>query len=109
MFAAAGLVALEDIVPGIHEDHEMAQLLAVGLSKIRGVVLDPESIHTNIIFFKIDESLKCVKGLFSHLLEKKIQFRPANPEGMYRIVVHHYVRRNEVEAILKGFHEYFES
>lgn len=85
----------------------MAKQLAEGLSKIKGVIIDSLTVFTNIIFFKINDSSKCVKGLISHLLSKKIHFKAINSEGFYRIVTHHYIRQKEVDLILEEFKNYF--
>ena len=49
VIAAAGLVALQDMIGRLKEDHENAQLLAKGLSKIERIKIDPEKVETNII------------------------------------------------------------
>lgn len=49
VIAAAGLVALQDMIGRLKEDHENAQLLAEGLAKIEGVNIDIEKVETNMI------------------------------------------------------------
>ncbi len=49
VIAAAGLVALRDMVPRLKEDHENAQTLAKGLAKLDGVNIDLEKVETNMI------------------------------------------------------------
>jgi threonine aldolase len=53
VLAAAGLVALRDMVPRLAEDHERAQRLAVGLAALPAVELDPRRVQTNIIVFRL--------------------------------------------------------
>ena len=48
VIAAAGLVALETIIPRLEDDHANARLLAEGLAQIPGVKIDPERVQTNI-------------------------------------------------------------
>jgi threonine aldolase len=53
VLAAAGILALEEMVDRLAEDHANARLLAEGLSSIRGILLDVEKIQTNIVIFEL--------------------------------------------------------
>lgn len=55
ILAAAGLYALENNVERLAEDHRNAKLFARELAGAPGVLLDPEDIETNIIWFSLDE------------------------------------------------------
>ena len=48
--AAAGIIALSDLVDQLKKDHFNAQKLAQGLARLKGIALKPELIKTNIIF-----------------------------------------------------------
>jgi threonine aldolase len=52
MLAAAGIVALDEMVDRLAEDHANAKRLAAGLAAIPGVVVDPEPV-TNIVLFRV--------------------------------------------------------
>lgn len=52
VIAAAGIVALESMVTRLAEDHTTAQRLAHGLSRIPGIIIDPEKVQTNIVLFE---------------------------------------------------------
>ena len=49
VIAAAGLVALRDMVGRLQEDHENARFLAEGLARIEKVQLDPTDVDTNMV------------------------------------------------------------
>jgi len=49
VIAAAGLYALEQNVARIPQDHANARVLAEGLARISGLVVDPASVQTNIV------------------------------------------------------------
>jgi threonine aldolase len=51
VLAAAGLVALEEMVDRLVEDHSNARLLAERLVSLDGIVLDLERVQTNIVRF----------------------------------------------------------
>lgn len=53
ILAAAGLIALEEMPKRLSEDHANAKLLAQRLAAIPQVELDPTTIQTNIVIFKV--------------------------------------------------------
>jgi len=55
--AAAGIVALQTMVNRLAEDHATARQLAFGLANIPGVVIQPETIQTNIVHFKLPSQI----------------------------------------------------
>ena len=57
VFAAAGIVALTEIAPRLHEDHENARRLAEGIAEIPGLLIDPEDVETNLVFFGYDTEI----------------------------------------------------
>lgn len=52
--AAAGIVALEEGIGRLADDHENARRLASGLARLKGVDLDPEKVATNIVYVRLD-------------------------------------------------------
>ena len=55
IIAAGALYALEHHRFRLVEDHANAKTLAQGLSKIRGIVLDPQTVETNIVIFQLTD------------------------------------------------------
>ncbi len=53
VIAAAGIIALEEMVDRLKEDHRRAKILAEGLSKLPGIEINPDDVETNILFFKV--------------------------------------------------------
>ena len=51
IFAACGLVALEDWQEKIKIDNDNASFLAKELASIPGILIDPETVETNIVRF----------------------------------------------------------
>ncbi len=52
--AAAGLLALEELVDRLAEDHANARLLAEGLAAIDGIAIDLSRVQTNIVRFELE-------------------------------------------------------
>ena len=57
VIAAAGLVALEQMVDRLPEDHARARRLATALADAPGLSIDPNVVETNILVFRIDDRL----------------------------------------------------
>ena len=55
IIAAAGLVALDQMVDRLHDDHANARQLARGLAEL-GFNINPESVQTNIVIVQLDTS-----------------------------------------------------
>ena len=62
IIAAAGIVALSEMVERLAEDHTNARILAEGLAELPGLQIDMETVQTNLVIFavsngKLDESV----------------------------------------------------
>ncbi|MBI4914415.1 MAG: DegT/DnrJ/EryC1/StrS family aminotransferase [Acidobacteria bacterium] len=53
VLAAAGLVALTEMVDRLPEDHARARRLTEGLAELPAIDLDPTSVQTNIVVFRL--------------------------------------------------------
>jgi threonine aldolase len=53
VLAAAGIVALTEMVDRLVEDHDHAKRLATGLAELPAVEIDPARVHTNILVFRL--------------------------------------------------------
>ena len=56
VLAACGIVALDTMIDRLAEDHENAKRLAIGLSEISKIHINPDNIHTNLVKFKVPEN-----------------------------------------------------
>jgi threonine aldolase len=55
VIAAAGIVALQEMVDRLVEDHANAKRLAAGLAQLPGITVEPEPV-TNIVLFRLTDS-----------------------------------------------------
>ncbi len=53
VLAAAGIVALADMVDRLAEDHENARALGAAIAQVPGIRLDPSVVQTNIVIFEL--------------------------------------------------------
>jgi threonine aldolase len=99
VLAAAGVVALEQMLDRMQEDHDNARLLAEGIAEIRGLGLDPETVQTNIVFFDF-ASERMTAQQFCNSLNKAGVLMLALGSGRVRAVTHYGVERGDVEYAL---------
>lgn len=91
ILAAAGLMALEEGPRRLHEDHANARLLAEALANIEGVSIDPNSVETNIVIFRLQGG-RSAPELSARLKERGVLVNAFGPDAI-RIVTHLDVSR----------------
>jgi threonine aldolase len=96
IIAAAGLVALEEVLPKIGEDNRRAHDLAVGLSSLPAVVLDPSTVETNIVFFSLEEDTRLsASDLASRLAGEGVLCHPLGGDSI-RMVTHYHIDDDDI-------------
>jgi len=97
VIAAAGIVALEQMVERLAEDHEHAQLLAQGLAHVPGVRIDPQRVQTNIVIFEVaGDSLTFMR----RVRDAGVLTTPIGG-GRVRMVTHYGITRADIEDTLE--------
>lgn len=103
IIAAAGLVSMEKMTKRLDEDHERAKRLADGLRNIKGIVLDEDTPHTNMVYFNLaehvpfDEKVVCEK-----ISQYGILVDWASPRR-FRLVTHYWIDEYAVEKTIEAF------
>ncbi len=93
IIAAAGIVALEEMVDRLAEDHANAKALARGLASIPGVVIDPDVVETNILFYGLENA--SVPDFVASMRARGILV------GGGRMVTHYGVTRQDIDDVLE--------
>ena len=104
VLAAAGLLALTDMPKRLKVDHEHAKLLAQGLAKIDGVLINPETdAPTNIVFFGLDSSKIKIDGFqLAEILKRDFAlWISAFAKWRCRTVTHYMITRENIEYALE--------
>lgn len=95
ILAAAGLIAIDEMPKRLHEDHANAKLLAGRLAALPQVELDPATIQTNIVIFKV-RGLTDISPLLASL-KKRGLLAGAAASDQVRFVTHNDVDRSACE------------
>ena len=100
VLAAAGIVALEQMVDRLQEDHDNARLLAEGIAAIPGLSLDPQTVQTNIVFFDFVDSRMTVEQFVQALHKAGVWVLALGP-GRVRAVTHYGIEKAHVQEALQ--------
>lgn len=97
VLAAAGLVALEEMVDRLAEDHRRARALAEGLAQVPGVQVDVARVQTNIVLARVPDAPTLVERLRSlGVLALAFDARTV------RFVTHRHVDDEDVERAVRA-------
>src|SRR5215469_2622426 len=107
VLAAAGLIALEEMPKRLNEDHANARLLAEALANIEGVEIDPETVETNIVIFRISDAIG-TSTLLARLKDRGILASTVGPQ-LIRLVTHNDVTRADCIRAAEALTEEIES
>jgi threonine aldolase len=102
VLAAAGIVALETMTERLAEDHANAHHLAHGLHDLPGVRLDPASVHTNIVYARLESPAPVAAELVDRLNAKGVKVLATGPDQI-RAVTHHGITEADIERTLDVF------
>jgi threonine aldolase len=102
ILAAAGIVALNEMVTRLADDHAHAKKLAEGLAGMKGLKIDPESIKTNIVYFETTrEDFQAIE-LERRLQTEGIKISAFGPRRL-RAVTHYHISAEDIDMTLEIF------
>lgn len=103
VLAAAGIVALETMVDRLTEDHARARSLAARLQALPGLILDPGSPYTNMVFVSLAEQVPLDGQQFAaRLLGYGVKVGVVGPRR-FRLVLHYWIDDPAVERAAGAF------
>jgi len=102
VLAAAGIVALNEMVDRLADDHANARKLAEGLSAMEGLDIGPNGIKTNIVYFEITRKDLPAIELEKRLKEGGVKISAFGPRRL-RAVTHYHITAEDIEFALGVF------
>ncbi|MBS3818740.1 aminotransferase class I/II-fold pyridoxal phosphate-dependent enzyme [bacterium] len=103
VLAASGIVALQEMVERLEEDHARAQRLAQAIADLPGIILAPQNIQTNIIIFGFDHPQLNIPQFLEQLKNRGILALPTT--GGIRFVLHKDIDDQDVNRTISAFKE----
>ena len=107
VLAAAGIIALTDMVDRLDDDHRRARRLAEGLAAQPSVTLDPDTVRTNIIVFRLaprDASVPPAAAFTAGMKERGVLCGAFGAHEV-RMVTHYEIGDADIEAALRAASE----
>lgn len=102
VLAAAGIVALTEMVDRLEDDHVNARRLAEGLAGINGLSIDPDCVKTNIVYFEVSRSDLTSQVLAETLDSQGVRLLPNGPSQL-RAVTNYHIISNDIDYALDVF------
>jgi threonine aldolase len=103
VLAAPGLIALTEMVDRLKDDHARAKALALGISGLPGITIDPKTVETDIVIFGFDHPALTAPALLEKMREKGILALAIY--GGIRMVTHKDVGDEDVDRAIRVFRE----
>jgi len=103
VLAAAGIVALEEMVDRLVDDHERAKSLSKGLQSIPGIQLDKGSPNTNMVYIVIDQALGINAIRCQESLRKQGVLVGITGPYHFRLVCHYWIRDEDIPVVINAF------
>ena len=99
ILAAAGIIALTEMVDRLADDHANAHRLAVGLAQLPGISIDPDQIRTNILFFEVTRKDLTPEQFVQRIGAEGVRMLPVGARRV-RAVTHYHITAEDVDRAL---------
>ncbi len=100
IIAAAGIVALEEMVERLADDHANARRLAEGIARIEGLSIDLDTVVTNMFYFNLNSDRLTCDQFVQRLAEKGVKCLALPPMG-FRMVTYYGIEGSDIDCALK--------
>jgi len=98
VLAVCGVIALENMVDRLAEDHANARTLAEGLAEMPGVTCDLSRVQTNLVYFDLESM---VADEFAAACAKRGLLSEGSGAKRMRFVTHYGIDSQDIQSALK--------
>ena len=108
ILGAAGIIALEEMTRRLGEDHARAKKIALELAKIPGIIINPDEVDINMVFFAYPPAKdpKVVASILETFKKRNI-IAGHRGNGLFRFATHYWISDDDVQTILSASREAF--
>ncbi|OPL09242.1 MAG: threonine aldolase [delta proteobacterium ML8_F1] len=107
ILGAAGIIAITEMVDRLKEDHANAGILREKMAAFKGVQVDMDRSHINMVFFKASEEDFPSDRVVAGLLERGIKVN--GPEGgEWRFVTNKDIETEDIDTLVNALKEVLE-
>jgi threonine aldolase len=100
IIAAAGIVALKEMISRLKEDHDNAKRLADEISLIPGLSIEAQAVKTNIIYFDLVSERLTSDEFIKKAGARGLRFLPTGP-SRFRMVTHYGIVPEDITDALE--------
>lgn len=105
ILAAAGIIALETMVDRLADDHKRARDLALGLSFLPWLSLDPGTPFTNMVFMSLADTFPAdARQVYEEMVKRGVKVGVVG-KRRFRLVTHYWIDDPAVEKAIIAFQE----
>jgi len=104
IIAAAGIVALEQMVDRLAEDHANAKRLAEGIAGIDGLAVDVPTVQTDIVYFDVAAKRITAVKLAGELDKRGVRILRVGPTRL-RAVTHYGITADDIDSALEALRD----
>ncbi|MHC4476074.1 MAG: low-specificity L-threonine aldolase [Planctomycetota bacterium] len=104
IIAAAGLVALDQMIERLSEDHANARVLAQGISNIEGLSVDIERVQTNMVYLAVANQAIEPQSFLQQCRARGLDFVQIDARE-FRMVTHYGIEKPHIDKALGILHE----
>ena len=108
VIAAAGVVALDEMVDRLAEDHENAHLLAENVANVQGLEIDLDRVYTDIVYIDVVSTRITAEALVAGLKAEGVMVLSTGPSRL-RAVTHYGIEREDIEYASSAFKRVMEA
>jgi threonine aldolase len=101
IIAAAGVVALEEMVDRLAEDHENTRILAEGLAALPGLEVDLATVQTNILIFRVRPESMSADDFSAALAAEGVRCGSIG-DNKIRMVTHYGISADDVREAVRA-------
>jgi len=99
IIAAAGLVALDEMIDRLADDHKNARMLAQGVSGIDGLSVDIESVQSNMVFIELANPAIEARDFLGRCRGAGLDFIQTD-EREFRMVTHYDIDESHIHSAI---------
>ncbi|MBC8507034.1 MAG: low-specificity L-threonine aldolase [Anaerolineales bacterium] len=103
ILAAAGIIALQEIVPRLGEDHTKARNLASGLSTVPGMTLDTDDPPSNMVYLTLGDEIPLDAREVAEKLEAHHVRVGVVTKRRFRLVTHYWIDDQAIQETIGAF------
>jgi threonine aldolase len=103
VLAAAGMISLEKMTKRLADDHRRAKKLADGLRQVKGLMVDSDSPHTNMVYLNLSEDVTpSAQQITQRMNDLGVLVDPENARR-FRLVTHYWIDDHAVDQAVSAF------